>query len=109
MAPAPRHLSARSRRIWKAIVDDYDLDREMHSLAVLRLGLEAADRAEAARLQIRRDGLFVSDRYGCIKAHPAERVAKDAAVICARMFRELSLDAGDYTEPRVPRTNGATS
>ena len=60
-------------------------------------------------LQIAKDGLFVTDRYGQKKAHPAERVAKDAAVICARLFRELSLSSDYLDEPRIPRVGGERS
>ena len=108
LAPPPAHLSARARRIWRSVVEDYALTG-LHHLEVLRLGLEAADRAETARLQIERDGLFVPDRYGSVKAHPAERVAKDAAVICARMFRELSLSEEYVEDVRIPRPDGSRS
>lgn len=108
LAPPPAHLSARTRRIWRSVVDDYALT-ELHHLEVLRLGLEAADRAEAARLQIAKDGLFVPDRYGGVKAHPAERVAKDSAVIAARMFRELSLSEEYAEDVRIPRPDGSRS
>jgi hypothetical protein len=106
--PAPKHLSERSKRIWRAVVSDYDL-RELHHLTVLRLGLEAVDRAELARLQIAKDGLFLPDRYGGVKAHPAEKTARDSTVIAARCFRELALSEDYVDEPRLPRVDGARS
>jgi P27 family predicted phage terminase small subunit len=100
---APKHLSARSKRIYRSVVDDYDLARELHALEVLRLGLEALDRAEEAREIIAREGMTYSNRFGEPRAHPAVAVERDCRVQVARLFRELSLDAGDYDDSRPPR------
>jgi hypothetical protein len=108
-APAPTHLSERTRGIWQEVVEAYDL-REGHHLAILQLGLEAIDRADEARARLAAEGLFVADRYGSVKAHPAEKVCRDSTIIATRCFRELALSE-DFLEgePRIPRVDGSRS
>jgi len=105
---APKHLSDRSRRIWREIVRDYQLS-EGHHLMVLRIALEQADLHETARLEVEREGAFTSDRYRGRRPHPAIRVMRDAAVISARMFRELSLGSEYVEDVRIPRPDGSRS
>lgn len=106
---APAHLSARSRKLWRRLVEDYGLDEEPHALEVLRLALEAVDRAEEARSLLAREGLTVTDRFGQVKAHPMCAVERDSAIRAARMFRELSLDGDVPSDARVPRVGGGRS
>jgi len=107
---APRHLSKSSRAAFRRVVDDYGLTDEPHALEVLRLALEAVDRAEEARTTIAAQGAYYTDRHGQPKAHPALAVERDSSIRAARMFRELSLDADDVPgEARVPRVGGGRS
>ena len=108
-ASAPRHLSAKSKRIFRSIVDDFELESESHALETLRLALEAMDRADEAREMIARDGLVVRNRHDELRPHPAVAIERDSRLAAWRGFRELSLDAGEYAEPRVPRVGGGRS
>jgi hypothetical protein len=105
MPPAPAHLSAASTVLWDHTVERYVL--EPHHLELLRLALEAADRAAAAQQQLDGDGLFILDRWGCPRAHPAIRVKEQAETLVARMWRELRLD--DPPEPPRPPRQGRTT
>ena len=105
---APTHLSNRSKTLYRQLAADYHLADEPHALETLRLALEALDRAEQARAQVARDGAYLTDRFGQVKAHPALAVERDSAIRVARLFRELSLDA-ELGEARIPRPNGARS
>jgi len=100
-AHAPRHLSTSSRRTWKALVSDYDLS-EPHHLDVLRLALEAVDRAEEARAALAQHGTVFTDRFGQPRARPEVAVERDSGIRAARLFRELSLDS-EFADARVPR------
>jgi P27 family predicted phage terminase small subunit len=106
---APRHLSKRSKTIYRSVVADYDLANEVHALEVLRLALEALDRADEAREQVAAEGMTYTNRFDEPRPHPAVAIERDARIAVARLFRELSLDASDYLEPRVPRVGGGRS
>jgi len=100
-AHAPKSLTASSKRTWKALVSDYDLS-EPHHLDVLRLALEAVDRAEEARAALAQHGTTYVDRFGAPRARPEVAVERDSGIRAARLFRELSLDP-EYADARVPR------
>lgn len=102
---APGHLTRRSQALYRQIAADYRLDREPHALEVLRMALESVDRYDQARQAINDEGLTVADRWGGAKPHPLVTVERDSAIRAARLFRELSLDAG--IDSRLPRVNGA--
>lgn len=93
----PRHLSARARRLWRDLHEEYDLS--LAASALLLGGLEMLDTAELARRQIASDGLLVAGRYATSpRAHPLAAVRRDALRTAERVFRaldlELSEDAG---------------
>jgi hypothetical protein len=95
--PAPKHLTARSKRIFRQIIADYDLSSEPHALEILGLALEA-------------HGMTYVDRFGAPRQRPEIAIERDSRLAVARLFRELSLDAADYTDPRPPRIgSGAMS
>jgi hypothetical protein len=91
------------------VVDDFDLGLEPHAREVLRLALAALDRADEARQVVEAEGMTYANRFGEPRAHPAVAVERDCRGQVARLFRELSLDAGEFGEPRLPRVGGATS
>ncbi len=106
-AHAPKHLSAHGKKVWHQLVDDYDLDREPHARELLRMALEQLDRAEEVRQRVVKDGAYVTNRHGEVRAHPAIAVEKDAKTLTARLFRELALDPRPPIEDdqRPPRTS----
>lgn len=107
---APRHLSARSRRVYRQVVEDYDLSGEAHALEVLRLALEALDRADQAREALARYGSTTyTNRFGEPRPRPEVAIERDARLAVWRGFRELSLDGGDYAPGHMPRVGGARS
>jgi phage terminase small subunit len=110
---APQHLTAPSKAIYRRVMEDFQLAKEPHAVRILVLALEASDRAEQARTAIAREGLLVNDRFGQARPHPAIMIERDARLAVARLFRELSLDAGEYAsapDARLPRIgSGAAS
>jgi P27 family predicted phage terminase small subunit len=101
----PEHLSERCRDWWRSVVDEYDL--EQHHLHLLRLGAEAIDRAEEARVILAAEGIVV--RSGdTVKAHPAVAIERDARLAAARLIRELDLDVeapAERSRPPALRSN----
>jgi phage terminase small subunit len=83
------------------VVSEYDL--EGHHVRLLTVAAQTWDRLEEARERLRKDGSYVPDRYGALKAHPAIAVERDSRIAFARLVRELDLDGEPTTDPRMPR------
>ncbi len=97
----PPHLSRSSKRLWRQVVSDYAL--EPHALEVLRLALEALDRAADARDALAQHGTTYNDRFGSPRARPEVSIERDARLAALRAFRELMLDGAESDEVRPPR------
>jgi hypothetical protein len=81
---APKHLSARGKRLYRQTAEDFELGDEPHALRLLEEACTALDRAEQARKVLAVEGTLYHDRFG-----------------------ELSLDGGaDYGSSRPPRIGG---
>ena len=86
---APSYLSEQSAGLWMQITKAFML--EPTELELLRLGLEALDRCEEARVILARDGIVTQNRFGQPIAHPAVAIERDARIAATRIFRELAL------------------
>lgn len=100
----PLGVSERAKRLWRAVLDDYDPGPA--ELEVLRAALEALDRADAAAAIVKREGITVDDRYGTPKAHPAVDVELRARGLFARLCAQLGLRLADE-EDEPPTTRRA--
>src|SRR5262245_61994292 len=87
---APSHLRAATRRWFAEIAAAYDL--LPHHVDLLVLAAENRDRCELAREVLAKRGLTYVDKKGALKARPEVQIAKDTAIVFARMIRELRLD-----------------
>ncbi len=107
---APAHLTPARKRLYRQLVADYALEREAHALETLRLACEALDRCDQARDLIAEHGVMLTDRFGQLKPNPALALERDSRIAAFRGFRELSLDATEVVESRLPRAGtGALS
>jgi len=86
----PKGLSAKARAWWREIAGKYVL--ESHHLALLGQAAAAIDRIESARLTIKADGEYYTTRLGERRAHPALAIANQAAMLFAKLLRQLDLD-----------------
>jgi P27 family predicted phage terminase small subunit len=85
----PTGISARAKRLFRAVVRDYELsDAEVE---LLRCACEALDRADAAAKIVRAEGLTVLDRYGSPKTHPAVDVEARSRALFARFVGQLGV------------------
>ena len=100
----PTHLRQASKALWATIAAKYDLEPSEREL--LRTALEALDRGAEARDQIAKDGAYLTDRFGQVRAHPAVGVERDCAIRAARLFRELRLEEDTPDDVRLPRRRG---
>lgn len=88
---APSHLSASSRKLWRDILSEYQINDAV-GLRILQVACEALDRAENCRREIERNGQQVKDRFGQCKSHvllPAERDARGQFLAAVK---QLNLD-----------------
>lgn len=106
VATAPRHLRPATKRWWRDVLDEYDL--EAHDIRLLTLAGEAWDRGQQAREIVDRDGMTFTDRFGQPKARPEVAIERDSRIGFARLLRELSLDIGepDSRPPGLARNGG---
>jgi P27 family predicted phage terminase small subunit len=87
----PGHLSAASKRLWKAILEDWPISDRAH-LALLQTALESRDRAERCRRQIDKAGETVQDRFGQTKPHPLLTAERDSRSAFITAVKALGLD-----------------
>jgi len=97
----PKHLTAASKRWWRAVLDDYAL--EEHHLRLLTLAAEAWDRAQQARETLAAEGTTYLDRFGAPRKHPAVSIEEQASSRFMRLLRELDLEGEPRPESRPPR------
>jgi P27 family predicted phage terminase small subunit len=100
----PAHLKAATRKWWGEVTGSYEL--EPHHLKLLEAACRAWDLMSQGEAALRRDGVFITDRYGTPKSHPAVSVVRDARVSFARLVRELDLEGEVAADPRQPRRRG---
>ena len=105
--PAPAHLAASTRRWWRGVVTDYEL--QPHHLRLLQAACEAWDRLQHARAVLDAQGVSYTDRFGAPRARPEVAIERDSRVAFARLIRELDLDveppASERTSPPGLRSN----
>jgi hypothetical protein len=81
----PTHFSAKSRKLWKSINAEYQL--EVEAAELLRVALENLDLADQARELLRNEGLVIDG-----KKHPASDAVKLHDGMFLRAIRQLGLD-----------------
>jgi P27 family predicted phage terminase small subunit len=86
----PKHLKPATRRWWKSVLEEYDL--EAHHVRILTLAAEAWDRCQEAREIVDREGLTYKDRFGQPKERPEVAIERDSRIAFWRGMRELALD-----------------
>jgi phage terminase small subunit len=87
---APGHLREGTRRWWRSVVTDWQL--EEHHVKLLTLAAESWDRCQQAREALALHGLTFADRFGCPRSRPEVGIERDSRLAFARLLRELDLD-----------------
>jgi phage terminase small subunit len=96
----PPYLRPDTRKWFQTVARDFDF--EPHHFRLLTSAGEAWDRCQEARERLAKDGAYVEDRFGQLKAHPAVAVERDSRIAFARLLRELALDVDAPGENRPP-------
>lgn len=85
----PKHLKVGTKKWIKKILADYEL--EDHHIKILITAAECWERITQARNQIKKEGAYYTDRWGCPKSHPALADERNNRIVFARLLRELNL------------------
>ena len=88
---SPAHLSSEAKTIWKEILSEYQIE-DAAGLRILRVSLEAFDRAQAAREAIDREGMTVTDKFEQMKPHPLLPIERDSRAAFLAGLKALNLD-----------------
>jgi P27 family predicted phage terminase small subunit len=74
---APKHLSREAKQIFNKLCAEYQIE-DCAGTRILRVALEAFDRAQAARKAIDKVGMTVLDKAGQVKPHPLLPIERDS-------------------------------
>lgn len=104
---APKGLERSGRRLWRSIVDDYDL--ETHEQLLLSEACRVADRLDRLAEESAISTLTVTNNKGDEVANPLLVEARQQAVVFARLLASLRLPTGeeDGALQRPQRRGGA--
>jgi P27 family predicted phage terminase small subunit len=87
----PSHLSKEGKKIYRELLEEFAIE-DCAGLKILRVSCEAFDRAQAAREQIEKEGMTVTDKFGQEKVHPLLPVERDSRSAFLAGLKALNLD-----------------
>ena len=106
---APKELQAAGREFWRSVLSQFDLP-DHHDRELLKQCSACLDRIHESQQTIEREGLFVADRFGQAREHPAAATEVTNRRLFKGILRELGLSdsnpAEEYTRPRVAPGRG---
>lgn len=91
----PAGSGAAGTKLWRAVVDEYEL--EEHELLLLREMVRTVDTLDALEARVAEDGVLLSSSQGD-RAHPALVEARQQRITLARLQAALRLPAGEEGE-----------
>ncbi|MEJ7703499.1 MAG: hypothetical protein WKF47_07485 [Geodermatophilaceae bacterium] len=94
---APRGSQAAGRRLWRAVVVDYELAE--HELALLREAVRVADVCSELQETVDSEGLFLEQRV-----HPAVVELRAQRILLARLIVALRVPLGAEDDQPGERT-----
>ena len=93
----PRGLRASGRRLWRSVVDEYDLDA--HEQLLLLEACRVADRLASLAVAGQSAPLTVTNRHGDQVASPFLVEARQQQLTFARLLASLRLPSGEVITP----------
>ena len=91
----PADSGTAGAKLWKAVLDDYEL--EEHELLLLREAVRTVDALDALEARVASDGPLLGSSQGD-RAHPALVEARQQRIALARLLAALRLPAGEESE-----------
>lgn len=96
----PRGLGGGGRRLWRAVVADYEL--EQHEVTLLLELCRAVDTCAALQAQVDAEGLTQKNRLGEMKLHPCLVELRQQRLLVGKLTALLRIPLGEAVddEPR---------
>lgn len=89
---APRGTKAGGRRLWRSVLDAFELDE--HELVVLREAVRTVDQLDALAAVVERDGPMSESPQGP-RVHPALVESRQLKLALTRLLASLRLPSGE--------------
>ncbi len=89
----PKGTRAAGRRLWRAVLNDYDLAE--HELTLLRQAVHVADLCKDLQQRVDDEGPLLGDR-----AHPALVELRQQRILLARLIVALRVPLGEEEEAK---------
>ena len=99
---APASSGAAGRRLWRAVLADFELAE--HEQVLLRQACPVADVCEGHQHRVDEDGPLVTTRLGKQRAHPALVELRQQRLVLARLIVALRVPLCDQGPEAAPRT-----
>ena len=107
----PKHLTKEAKKIWRQLCKEWEFEPDQ--LLILRVGLEAFDRLQEARLVLNTEGLTITSITGKGVArkskHPALEAEKTSRAGFLQAMRMLGLDISSPGQIGRPGGSGKES
>jgi len=98
--PPPKHLSERSKKLWRDVVPRRA--RSPERLTLVQTALEALDRAEVARVKVEAEGLTCTTKTtGAVHLNPLIRIEREARQLFLRCWTDLALHWSQEIDGRI--------
>jgi hypothetical protein len=95
----PSGLAASGRRLWRDVIDSYDLD--VHEELLLTEAARVADRLDRLAVEAAGNPVTSTNAKGDLIAHPAMVEARQQAIVLARLVASLRLPSGETADGLV--------
>ncbi len=88
---APKTLKAGGKRLWRDVVDGWDVAPEQYCL--LENSCKSQDRIDLLSAIVEKEGPVQLNRFGMAVAHPAALLLRGEVANFSQLYRLLQLDA----------------
>ncbi|OAA23593.1 hypothetical protein UG55_103527 [Frankia sp. EI5c] len=93
---APKGAGPAGRRLWRSVLDEYDLAE--HELSLLRRAVHVADVCADLERIVADEGLIIRAQSGDLRTHPAAVELRQQTTLLARLIVALRVPLGDADE-----------
>lgn len=101
--PPPKGLRTSGRALWRAVLDEYDLDE--HESSILTQACRIADVCDTLQGTLDLEGIMSESSQGS-RVHPAAVELRQQGIALARLMTALRIPAGESQDGRAQHRPG---